>query len=233
MSILTQMIEYLRDYSVVSAIFRLLLAVILGAFVGFERERHGRAAGLRTHILVCLGATVATLIGHYNMAHFNITADPMRIGAQVLSGIGFLGVGTILSKGRFQVTGLTTAAGLWTTATIGLATGIGFYEGAIVTTILVVLTMTTLAMFDSQIIKKNKRIRIYIELDDINNVNPLINKLRNDYDATGIQVTVPRSGISGNAGIEATIQQLENETFESMIDLVNSFEEVKYALPSI
>ena len=233
MSILTQMIEYLRDYSVVSAIFRLFLAVILGAFVGFERERHGRAAGLRTHILVCLGATVATLIGHYNMAHFNITADPMRIGAQVLSGIGFLGVGTILSKGRFQVTGLTTAAGLWTTATIGLATGIGFYEGAIVTTILVVLTMTTLAMFDSQIIKKNKRIRIYIELDDINNVNPLINKLRNDYDATGIQVTVPRSGISGNAGIEATIQQLENETFESMIELVNSFEEVKYALPSI
>lgn len=233
MSILAQMIEYLRDYSVVSAIFRLFLAVILGAFVGFERERHGRAAGLRTHILVCLGATVATLIGHYNMSHFNITADPMRIGAQVLSGIGFLGVGTILSKGRFQVTGLTTAAGLWTTATIGLATGIGFYEGAIVTTILVVLTMTTLAMFDSQIIKKNKRIRIYIELDDINNVNPLINKLRNDYDATGIQVTVPRSGISGNAGIEATIQQLENETFESMIELVNSFEEVKYALPSI
>ena len=233
MSILTQMIEYLRDYSTVSAVFRLLLAVILGAFVGFERERHGRAAGLRTHILVCLGATVATLIGHYNMTMFNITADPMRIGAQVLSGIGFLGVGTILSKGRFQVTGLTTAAGLWTTATIGLATGIGFYEGALVTTILVVLTMTTLAMFDSQIIKKNKKIRIYIELDDINNVNPLITRLRKDYSASGIQVTVPRSGISGNAGIEATIRQLDGETFESMIELVKSFDEVKYALPSI
>ena len=154
-----EFVDYIREYSTLSAVIRMLMAVILGAIVGFERERHGRAAGLRTHILVCLGATIATLIGHYNISVLNISSDPMRIGAQVLSGIGFLGVGTILSKGRFQVTGLTTAAGLWTTAAIGLATGIGFYEGALLSTVLVVLTMTTLAMFDSQIIKKNKKIK--------------------------------------------------------------------------
>lgn len=226
-------IESMRSYSTLSAVIRLVLAVVLGAFVGFERERHGRAAGLRTHILVCLGAAMATLIGHYNASVLHFTADPMRIGAQVVSGIGFLGVGTILSKGRFQVTGLTTAAGLWSTAAIGLAIGIGFFEGAFLGTIFVVLTMTLLAKFDSKIIKNSKKVRLYIETKNVDCMHCMINDLRAQYGASGIQVTVPRSGISGNAGIEATVSLKDDLTSEQMIEKVNEMEDVVFALPSI
>ena len=230
---LLEIISSLRDYSFISAILRLFLAVLFGTFVGFERERHGRAAGLRTHILVCLGATIATLIGHYNATVLGFTADPMRIGAQVVSGIGFLGVGTIISKGRFQVTGLTTAAGLWATAAIGLATGIGFYEGAFFGTLLVVLTMTILSKFDSQIIKKSKRVRLYIETKNADCVSALIDKLRKEHEASGIQVTVPRSGISGNVGIETTVGLAEGQNFEQLIAYMGTLDNVVFALPSI
>ena len=120
----SQILEYLREFNIITVAIRLFLAVICGGLIGFERERHGRTAGLRTHILVCLGAAITTLLGWYNVKVLGVSwADPMRIGAQVVSGISFLGMGTIISKGRFQVTGLTTAAGLWATAIIGLAVG--------------------------------------------------------------------------------------------------------------
>lgn len=230
---LQQTMDYLKEFSIVTAAIRLALAVALGALVGIERERHGRAAGLRTHILVCLGAALATLIGHYNHAVLGFTADPMRIGAQVVSGIGFLGAGTILSKGRFQITGLTTAAGLWATASIGLAAGIGFYEGAILGTVFAALTMTLLARFDSHIIKKNRKFRIYIEVTDINRLHKTVDILRDTYGAHDVQVTVPRSGIANNVGIEVTIKIPKDKTQKDVIDKLTEAEHVVFALPSI
>ena len=91
-----------------------------------DRERKGRPAGMRTHILVCLGASMTTMSGFFVVHTLGIESDPLRISAQVISGIGFLGVGTILITGRMHVKGLTTAAGLWTTASIGIALGAGF-----------------------------------------------------------------------------------------------------------
>lgn len=234
MEVISLVMEYLRSFSLVTTVIRLAGAVLLGGLIGIERERHGRAAGLRTHILVCLGAAVTTLIGQYDMAHVTgYAGDPMRIGAQVISGIGFLGVGTILLKGRFQVTGLTTAAGLWTTAAIGLAIGIGFYEGAVVGTLLTVLTMSLLSKFDAHVIKTGKKVRVYIELGDVGEVNDITAMLINRFYARELQVTAPRSGVSGNVGIEATMPIKRQESPERLLKNLAETDGILFALPSI
>jgi len=124
-------------------ILRLVLAVAAGGLIGLEREIHGRAAGFRTQILVCLGATLVMLISIHGFAYSGIDGarwDAGRLAAQVVSGIGFLGAGTILREG-LSIRGLTTAASLWVVAGIGLAIGSGFYLGAVVATLLAVLTL--------------------------------------------------------------------------------------------
>ena len=233
MEVLKNGLIYLQEFSLFSAFVRLVFAVILGGVIGFGRERHGRAAGLRTHILVCLGSAIATLIGHYSIAVLNSPGDPMRIGAQVLSGIGFLGAGTIISKGRFQVTGLTTAAGLWATASIGLAIGIGFYEAALVGTLLVVLTMSILAKFDANIIKRSHRLPVYVEISDVSQMNSIIEYLISEHGAKSIQVITPRSGIEGYCGIEATLRVKNEVSGKEVISKLIESENIVYALPSI
>ena len=141
-----EVIDFLRELNLVSVAVRLVLAMIIGGIIGIERGKQGRAAGMRTHILVCLGATLSTMIGFYPNSELSglvgITSDPLRVAAQVISGIGFLGVGTILIKGRFQITGLTTAAGLWCAAAIGISLGAGFYEAALIAALCAILTIT-------------------------------------------------------------------------------------------
>lgn len=116
---------------------RLLLALVLGGLIGLERELGGHSAGFRTHILVCLGSAVIVLLSMYGFSDFaaepNVRLDPARLAAQVISGVGFLGAGTIMRNG-FGVSGLTTAASLWVSAAIGLSAGAGFYYGAVIAT---------------------------------------------------------------------------------------------------
>ncbi|NLJ85114.1 MAG: MgtC/SapB family protein [Firmicutes bacterium] len=121
-------------------LIRLVLAVAAGGLIGLEREIHGRAAGFRTHILVCLGSTLIMLLSIYGFTGAPVQGDPARLAAQVVSGIGFLGAGTILREG-LSIKGLTTAASLWVVAGIGLAIGSGFYLGAVIATVLAVLTL--------------------------------------------------------------------------------------------
>ena len=137
-------LEYLREFNLVSIALRIVLAMIIGGLIGIERGKQGRAAGMRTHILVCLGSSLTAMLGFFVNQELGLATDPMRVSAQVISGIGFLGVGTILVKGRFQITGLTTAACVWATATIGLALGAGFFEGALITFVFIVVTITVL-----------------------------------------------------------------------------------------
>jgi putative Mg2+ transporter-C (MgtC) family protein len=122
---------------------RIVLAFVLSGIVGMERESGNRPAGLRTHILVCLGSTLVMLVSFYMFEQYKgqTTIDPARLGAQVISGIGFLGAGTILKEG-VTIRGLTTAAALWAVACIGLAIGAGFYSGAVLVTAVVVITLT-------------------------------------------------------------------------------------------
>ena len=163
MDVIHDILDYLREFNLVSILLRLVLAMIMGGTIGLERGKQGRAAGMRTHIFVCLGATLTTMIGYFSLQQYN-TGDPLRVAAQVISGIGFLGVGTILIKGRFQITGLTTAAGLWCAAALGIALGTGFYEGAFIAFVCSVLTVTIFWRVEHLINKKYSRFGIYIEI---------------------------------------------------------------------
>ncbi|MCK4462993.1 MAG: MgtC/SapB family protein [Candidatus Omnitrophica bacterium] len=135
---------------------KLFLAAILGGLIGFEREAHGRAAGLRTHILVSVGSCLIMLtsIHIFNMHKSFTTCDPARIAAGVVTGIGFLGAGTIL-RYRGSVMGLTTAASIWAVAAVGLATGSGFYYGGLLTTILVLITLVLVSKLEYSMIRKD------------------------------------------------------------------------------
>ena len=218
-------------------VLRLLVAGVLGAIIGLDREYRAKEAGFRTHFLVSLGSALFMIISQYGFEEVTkangANYDGARVAAQIVSGIGFLGAGTIISRGRFQVTGLTTAAGLWATASIGLAVGIGFYEAAIVGTILVVLTMSILAKFDANIIRRSHRLPVYIEINNVAKMNSIIEYLIAEYGAKNIQVTIPRSGIEGNCGIEATLSVQNEGNGKEVISKLIECENIIYALPSI
>ena len=233
MDAILDVIEYLRGFNIISIVVRLVLAMIMGGAIGLERGKQGRAAGMRTHIFVCLGATLTTMIGYYSLLAFG-TGDPLRVAAQVISGIGFLGVGTILIKGRFQITGLTTAAGLWCAGAIGIALGSGFYEGAIITFVCSVLTVTTFWRVEHLINKKYSRFGIYVEIKSDEYVRQTVTLLEKSYKVSDIQVTAPRSGTTGNVGIEANIRNSDFKTSPTKVS--HELEEndfVIFALESI
>jgi putative Mg2+ transporter-C (MgtC) family protein len=224
-------IEYLQDFNVVSVAVRIILAMFVGGLIGLERGKQGRAAGMRTHILVCLGAALTVMIGFYSNQVLGFATDPMRISAQVVSGIGFLGVGTILIKGRFQITGLTTAACVWATATIGLAIGAGFYEGALLVFLATFLTVTVFHKLEYKLGKHQKRFGMYVEINSDKCIRKAIEHLEANYNAGGIQVTAPRSNIAGNVGIEVNIHNVKKETPPQKIS--SELEELDYVVFAI
>ena len=227
-------LAYLREFNFWSVLLRLTLALIFGGVIGMERGRQGRAAGMRTHILVCLGAALTALIGHFAIT-LGFDTDPMRIGAQVISGIGFLGVGTILLKGRFQITGLTTAAGLWCAAAIGLALGLGFYEGAIIVFVFVIISVTILHNVEYRVFNRSTRFGIYVEIRSGEDIIRAIEFLKSTFAVTDLQVTAPRSGLTGNVGIEANVHARVGSdiTPESTRRVIEREDFVVFALESI
>ena len=229
-------VAYMRELNIVTASVRLILALIIGGIVGLERGRVGRAAGMRTHILVSIGAALTAMIGFYIRNTLGVTnSDPLRIAAQVISGIGFLGVGTIFIKGRFQITGLTTAAGLWATAAMGLALGAGYYEGALITFILIFVTVTILHRLEYRITKRYNRFGIYIEIGSTDEVRKAIDALNAAYPVTDVQVTAPRSGKTDNVGIEANvhIRSKDRVTPDDVVRTLEALDFVIYAIESI
>lgn len=225
-------LNYVSEFNWVTVVLRIILAAVLGGVIGVERGLHGRAAGMRTHMMVCLGAALTTLLGVYNVEVLNVIwADPMRIGAQVISGVGFLGAGTILlKKGSTQIRGLTTAAGLWATAVIGLATGVGFYLGAVVTTLVVLLAFTVVANLEFRISAKRQRLFVYLELDDVKAIGAVIDRIKNSYGAVEIQVTPPRSGTSMHVGMEALIRVPRKHTVDERIQDLENIDHVIFAI---
>lgn len=159
---------------------RLLLAMLLGGVVGIEREQANHPAGLRTHILVCLGSALIMLLSIYGFADFvyegNVRVDPARLATAVITGIGFLGAGTIIFTGK-SIAGLTTAASLWVVAAIGLAVGAGFYFPAIVTTLLVIVNLTVFNKLEQRYFAGKRPHTLTLEADDSSRV---IHQL-NDY----------------------------------------------------
>ena len=167
----------LREVTFLAVAVRIFAAVIAGGFIGLERGLKNRAAGLRTYMLVCLGACVVMLTNQYIFQSFG-TGDPVRMGAQVVSGIGFLGAGTIIVTRRSQIKGLTTAAGLWTAAGVGLALGIGFYEAAIIGAVAVFIVMTLLQGLDNKVHRKVRAVEVYFELREETSLGDFMRHIR-------------------------------------------------------
>lgn len=173
----------LRGFNEISVTLRFVLAVICGGIIGLEREHKHRPAGFRTHILVCMGAASVMMTSQYiisltNSGVADFVCDPARLGAQVIAGIGFIGAGTIMVTKRRQVKGLTTAAGLWDSAIIGLAIGVGYYEAAAYATFLILMIEIVLSKLDWFLISNVRTINVYVEYGDSDNLTDIIAKLK-------------------------------------------------------
>ena len=160
------MFGVLRAITPASVALRMVLAVLCGGAVGLEREYKRRPAGFRTHILICLGAALTTMTSQYLALNMNYFTDISRLGAQVVAGIGFIGAGTIIVTRRQRVKGLTTAAGLWTSAIIGLCLGAGFYEGAVLTTGLILVAELVFSRMEYRFLDHVPEINLYMEYED-------------------------------------------------------------------
>jgi putative Mg2+ transporter-C (MgtC) family protein len=161
-----QWLDSLREINLVSIVLRILLSMFIGGLLGYERGRKNHPAGFRTYMLVCLGAALVMMTNQYVTQNFaSADADPVRMGAQVISGIGFLGAGTIIVTGRNQIKGITTAAGLWTAACSGLAIGIGFYEGALLGGFAIYFIMVFMQKLDGYIHSRSGVMDVYLEYE--------------------------------------------------------------------
>lgn len=173
-----QMLAYLEEFNMVSVAVRLTLAVILGGCIGLERATRRRAAGLRTFAIVCLGSALAMVTNQYLLISSGITGDPSRMAAQVISGIGFLGAGTIIVTGRSNVKGLTTAASLWTTATMGLALGAGYVYGGVLSFILIMVSIRVLQHISWHQEENNRILALSVELDKEKGLDVLLDYIK-------------------------------------------------------
>lgn len=215
------------DFVWYDTFIRLLVSVIAGGIIGNERGRHGSAAGLRTHILVCIGACVSSLTGIFVSVHFGYTGDLFRIAAQVVSGIGFLGAGMIIVKNTSMITGLTTAAGLWTTAVIGIAIGFGYYIGAIIATIFCVFTAAFLTRFERQ---RKMSVNLYAEISEPKKAGKVFDDVHNmSDDDVLIEVVPAKSGINGNLGFFITISNKDN--FKELREQIEEMDGVAFVIP--
>ena len=166
-----------REITYESIVVRIMAAIIVGGLIGLERGMKNRPAGLRTYMLVCVGACLIMLTNQY-IYQFTGAGDPMRLGAQVVSGIGFLGAGTIVVTRPNQIKGLTTAAGLWASAGVGLALGIGFYEAALTASVGIYIILSILQRWEHRVHKKVRLLDVYIEITNTMPLNKFAHALR-------------------------------------------------------
>ena len=168
----------LRDVTFWSVALRMVLAVLCGGIIGIEREYKRRPAGFRTHILICLGAAMTTLTSQYLYLVLGQYTDMARLGAQVVAGIGFIGAGTIIVTRRQRVKGLTTAAGLWAAAIIGLALGGGFYEGGLFATFLILIAELFFSRVEYRMLQNAPEVNLYVEYSDNKTMDTLLQEFR-------------------------------------------------------
>jgi len=186
---MVDVLPYLRELNIWSMMLRVLLAILAGGLIGLERERKHRPAGFRTYTLVALGASLTIMLSQYLMlmlkgpwlpvsSEIGITTDVSRFGAQVINGVGFLGAGTILVTNRQEVKGLTTAAGLWASACMGLAVGAGFYEGVLVCFLLIFFIMRLLPRVEKRVLGSSRNMNLYVELDSADRLSGVLTEIK-------------------------------------------------------
>lgn len=184
MDIIWEVLDYLRQMNPAAVVVRLVIAMLCGGMIGLERASKRRAAGFRTYMVVCMGATLAMLLNQYidymlvNVWQISQTTDAARLGAQVINGIGFLGAGTIILTGTQQVKGLTTAAGLWASACMGLAIGAGFYEAALVACAMIALVIMLFGHVEEWIAKHSRNMNLLVRFETLESVSLVIEKIK-------------------------------------------------------
>lgn len=211
----------LREVTLQSVTLRLVLAVICGGMIGIERAFKRRPAGFRTHILICLGAAMTTLTSQYLYLNMRYYTDMARLGAQVVAGIGFLGAGTIIVTRRQRVKGLTTAAGLWASAIIGLALGGGFYEGGILTTLMILLTELLFSKLERRVLDHAPEINLYMEYTDKNCLEQILRLYRTqNVKIINMEITRATGSKKHNACAIFTLRLRKNCNIKHLADNV-------------
>ena len=216
-----------REVTYLAVALRIFAAVIIGGILGLERGMKNRPAGLRTYMLVCVGACVVMLTNQYIYQVFG-SGDPVRMGAQVVSGIGFLGAGTIIVTRRNQIKGLTTAAGLWSAAGVGLALGVGFYEAAVAGTVAVFAVMTLLQRMDNRLHRRSRRLEAYIELSTIS-LGDFLRTMRDEgIDVSDVQREHDEENSGGVRAYVATLKGKKRQNHTELMEKVLSIPGVEF-----
>lgn len=217
-----------RELTMLSVVLRPLVSILLGGIIGLERGLKNRAAGFRTYMLVCLGACIVMLANQYVYQLLG-TGDPVRMGAQVINGIGFLGAGTIIVTSRSQIKGLTTAAGLWCSACVGLAVGIGFYEIAAISGISILLVLTLFHRWEDFMRRNTKILTIYVELSSGRSLREFLNRAKkNGIIISNIQFESGSTSIEGATFFIANVKNKNKQKKEEILHVINEMYEVQY-----
>ncbi|MCI9169392.1 MAG: MgtC/SapB family protein [Lawsonibacter sp.] len=220
-----ELLDYLRQFNTASVLLRLTLAVLCGGLIGINREHKRRPAGFRTYMMVCMGAALTMVLGQYQYRMFDtvwrsarlevgMTTDITRFGAQVINGIGFLGTGTILITEQREVKGLTTAAGLWASACMGLAIGAGFYEGMLLGFLAIFLSIKVLPYVEGFLLARSRNMNLYVELTTLERMKDFIQLMRD----RGIQiydVEIDRRGSGRNQSGPSVVFYLHLPKYQS------------------
>lgn len=228
-----EIFDFARDMTPLALVVRLCSAVICGGLIGIEREFKRRPAGFRTHILICLGAAMTTLTSQYLLVVMHQFNDIARMGAQVVAGIGFIGAGSIIVTKRQRVKGLTTAAGLWTAAIIGLVCGAGYIECALFATVMVLVAELLLIKFEYRFARNVSDTNLYIEYRHADCIENIIRTVREKHiNMNGLEISRVSDENSPYYCAVLTVQlskkQLDGDIGESLklIDDVISVEEL-------
>ena len=217
-----------RELTMLSVVLRPLVAILLGGVIGLERGLKNRAAGFRTYMLVCLGACIVMLTNQYIYQLLG-TGDPVRMGAQVISGIGFLGAGTIIVTSRSQIKGLTTAAGLWCSACVGLAVGIGFYELTAICGIFILLVLTLFHRWEDFMRRNTKILTVYVELVPGRSLRDFLTHTHeNGIVISNMQFEAGNTFGECVTSFIANIKNLKKQKKESLLQIINEMSSVQY-----
>ena len=212
-----------------SILVRIFCSLIIGGIIGLERGAKNRPAGLRTYMLVCVGSCLIMLTNQY-IYQYTGAGDPMRLGAQVVSGIGFLGAGTIIVTKHNQIKGLTTAAGLWTAAGIGLALGIGFYEAAITAAVSIYVVLTLVQKWENRVHKKIRFLEVYVEMDNTIPLSEFTQQLRQqEFHIENIQLETDIGLESACRAMVLSLKSSKKEDHHLLLRRIRNIKGISYA----
>ena len=214
--------QWIETYDILAIILRLLLTAICSGMLGYEREKRNQAAGFRTYMIVSNASALVMMTNQFIIQTVG-TGDPVRMGAQVISGIGFLGAGAILVTRNQQVRGLTTAAGLWSSAIVGMALGAGYYAGGITCFLFIYISLKFLAKIDSKISRSPRIATFYCELNNRRDMGTLIRFIQNKkYRVSNVEINSLSIDVSkevvvtfvlhtdGKTGVDALLKEFES-----------------------